>query len=156
MSALQDPNRSGYRGAPQSASRVTVQRVLRESLSSVSHEQIAKLTGVTLAEARMHVSRLVGERLAHNTRPGVSPPLYAWGASPLAEVPRAPAAQAPRYVTGPAANLFERSTYCGAELRPYTGRPGAMDAYRLPSLVNGKAAPRVAPMLMGIKRTDPV
>lgn len=31
-------------------------------------------------------------------------------------------------------NATSRETYTGEELRPYTGRPGAMDAYNLPSL----------------------
>ena len=31
-------------------------------------------------------------------------------------------------------NASQRESYTGAELRPYTGRPGAMDAYKLPSL----------------------
>jgi hypothetical protein len=31
-------------------------------------------------------------------------------------------------------NATSREVYTGAELRPYTGRPGAMDAYNLPSL----------------------
>lgn len=41
--------------------------------------------------------------------------------------------------------------YNGAELRPFTGRPGAMDAYSLPSLKNGKQVPagRIKPMLVG-------
>lgn len=36
--------------------------------------------------------------------------------------------------------------YTGTELAPYTGRPGAMRAYALPSLVAGVATPRKAPM----------
>lgn len=32
-------------------------------------------------------------------------------------------------------------TYTGQELRPFTGRPGAMDAHRLPSLISGKLVP---------------
>jgi hypothetical protein len=35
-------------------------------------------------------------------------------------------------------NASSRETYTGAELRPYTGRPGAMDAYSLPSLQSGR------------------
>jgi hypothetical protein len=31
-------------------------------------------------------------------------------------------------------NAGSRQAYDGAELRPYNGRPGAMDAYKLPSL----------------------
>lgn len=34
---------------------------------------------------------------------------------------------------GPVANSNMRSTYNGAELAPYAGRPGAMDAFALPS-----------------------
>lgn len=42
-------------------------------------------------------------------------------------------------------------TYDGAELRPYTGRPGAMDAFTLPSLANGQrvAARRPSAQLVG-------
>ena len=39
-------------------------------------------------------------------------------------------------------------TYDGAELRPYEGRPGAMDAFELPSVVNGERVPRTAPRLL--------
>ena len=36
------------------------------------------------------------------------------------------------------ANLIDKMAgrYDGKELRPYTGRPGAMDAYKLPSLMH--------------------
>lgn len=36
--------------------------------------------------------------------------------------------------------------YQGTELKPYTGRPGAMRAYDFPSLVAGVAVPRKAPI----------
>ena len=36
--------------------------------------------------------------------------------------------------------------YNGAELRPYEGRPGAIDAYQLPSVVNGVRTPRALPL----------
>ena len=39
--------------------------------------------------------------------------------------------------TGPVVNSNMRSTYNGAELAPYTGRPGAMDAFALPSRMGG-------------------
>lgn len=38
------------------------------------------------------------------------------------------------------------ATYNGAELRPFNGRPGAMDAYALPSVVAGVRLPRAAPI----------
>ena len=36
------------------------------------------------------------------------------------------------------ANMIDKmvGTYDGKELLPYTGRPGAMDAYKLPSLMH--------------------
>ncbi len=37
----------------------------------------------------------------------------------------------------PRAHNGAGTTYDGAELRPYDGRPGAMDAYRLPSRIGG-------------------
>lgn len=40
--------------------------------------------------------------------------------------------------------LMERPLYDGKELRPFEGRVGAMDAYKLPSLRGGKA---IAPSL---------
>lgn len=33
----------------------------------------------------------------------------------------------------PPAGWRNRETYDGAELKPFTGRPGAMDAFKLPS-----------------------
>lgn len=39
-----------------------------------------------------------------------------------------------------------RTHYNNAELRPFDGRPGAMDAYALPSVVAGIRIPRTAPM----------
>ncbi len=38
--------------------------------------------------------------------------------------------------------------HLGAELRPFAGRPGAMDAFALPSLNNGTRCPRVRPRLI--------
>lgn len=39
------------------------------------------------------------------------------------------------------------NTYNGAELKPYIGRPGAMDAYQLPSMVSGVRVPHKTPIL---------
>lgn len=38
----------------------------------------------------------------------------------------------------PLTNVSERGDYLCPELRPYEGRPNAMDAYNLPSLINGR------------------
>lgn len=34
--------------------------------------------------------------------------------------------------------IMQRDSYNCPELRPYQGRPGAMDAFNLPSLINGR------------------
>ena len=36
------------------------------------------------------------------------------------------------------ANAAMRAPYDGAELRPFAGRPGAMDAFALPSVMGGR------------------
>lgn len=54
---------------------------------------------------------------------------YAGGTKPTTAAPR----DITQWATG--------STYTAPELRPYTGRPGAMDAHRLPSLIGGKLVP---------------
>jgi len=40
-------------------------------------------------------------------------------------------------VKAAADDMFKRGVYEGKELRPFTGRPGSMDAYALPSLHMG-------------------
>lgn len=45
-------------------------------------------------------------------------------------------------------NMRNTTHYSGAELRPYTGRPGALDAYRLPSLIDGQRVDRRPPAIM--------
>ena len=43
----------------------------------------------------------------------------------------------PQIVSAPAINKM-LGTYDGKELRPFGQRPGAMDAYKLPSMFQGK------------------
>ena len=38
----------------------------------------------------------------------------------------------------PLQEVMQRGSYQCPELRPYEGRPNAMDAYNLPSLINGR------------------
>jgi hypothetical protein len=46
--------------------------------------------------------------------------------------------QARERVTNASQHLRDGATYDGAELRAFEGRPGAMDAYGLPSLISGQ------------------
>ncbi len=50
----------------------------------------------------------------------------------------------------------ERQSYDGAELRPFTGRPGSMDAYALPSVVDGVKVPYtgIRPQCVGALKDD--
>jgi hypothetical protein len=43
----------------------------------------------------------------------------------------------------PVSAMTTRGNYAGLELKPFEGRPGAMDAFALPSLVNGRLVVRV-------------
>ena len=53
------------------------------------------------------------------------------------------------------ANYLRPGSYNGAELRPFDGRPGAMDAFQLPSLVDGRQVERVrAPRPMAASSQD--
>ena len=45
-----------------------------------------------------------------------------------------------------ASNKIKSALYNSAELRPFDGRPNAMDAYALPSLVAGVSTPRAMPI----------
>jgi hypothetical protein len=46
-------------------------------------------------------------------------------------------------------DAFRKDHYDGRELRPYTGRPGAMRAFDLPSIQNGRVTERRPPFIMG-------
>lgn len=114
------------------------------------------------------LSDLVGFGLLQRSRKQRGGPvLYALskaGASALRKHDGAPApAPAPAAVTvappAPCAPRYfaKAGNYDGAELRPYTGRPGALDAYRLPSVVNGRQVERVrAPIIVGGTKPDRV
>jgi hypothetical protein len=80
--------------------------------------------------------------------PGVRPALYAWGPAPSGTRPPLPA-PALRVQSRPAST--DGDSYAGAELRPFSGRPGAMRAFELPSLVDGQRVERRAPILIGRK-----
>ena len=45
-----------------------------------------------------------------------------------------PRVKHPAEALAPTTNIWTQDLYDGAELRPFTGRHGSMDAYKLPSL----------------------
>lgn len=126
-----------------SPGRRAVARVLREATRPLSPDQVAALTGLPVADVRMHLSNLklagtaVNVGTAHDAQYQHTSRVGAWAAATSGTAPTPPRTR------------MGSGTYSGAELQPYTGRPGAMDAYALPSLSNGQRVERRAPMLIG-------
>lgn len=104
--------------------RKAVEAVLhgaRVGEGSLTPQRIASLAGIELKSARSIIQSLMTAKQIVNT--GTS--------------------QQPKYrMRGEAGSdsSYQRDwgRYDGAELRPYTGRPSSMDAFDLPSVVNGK------------------
>lgn len=128
-----------HRGRPQSEERKAVEAVLRSATAArpVTPEGVAQRTGLDLSVARLQINKIVTRGMAYNLTPGGGRNgKYAWGADP-ATVRRS---EPPPMQTG------ER--YDGAELKPFQGRPGAMQAFTLPSLQNGESVPRKPPCII--------
>lgn len=106
----------------------------------LSPQQLASATGVDIKQVRaaLGTMRDLGQVVNAGT---LNKPL--WRQHTPADAAQAQAkADRPTYGTG---------TYDGAELRPYQGRPGAMDAFDSPSLVQGQCVParRASAQLVG-------
>jgi len=98
--------------------------------------EIAAITGLSVPLVRTHISNCCNSYLAHNVKPPGQPgAAYVWGRRPDPHKPN---------VAQPRQSTFKDGDYDGRELRPFTGRAGAMDAYGLPS--DGR--PRVRPIII--------
>lgn len=114
-------------GAHKSAERLAVENELAKHTAkglTVDAPRLASLTGADLESVRKMIANLLknGHIVNAGTR---TQPGYKMKGESLAQE------QAPT-------RLIPSGSYDGAELRPYEGRPHAMDAFALPSLVNGK------------------
>ena len=100
--------------------RIAIERVLAKAEMPLSRAEICERSGRTADEVRCALSAMVtnGDCYTDGRR---HPARY------TAEPQTAP--RAFNYQTAP--------LYVPHELRPFEGRPGAMDAHRLPSLING-------------------
>jgi hypothetical protein len=127
-----------------SPSRRAVESALQEAGVALTAHQLVERSGVGIDQVRIHLSTLSNKNLAHNTTPGGRPGVYLWGPAP------SPVAQGA--VAAPRAPLVpyssETDSYQGGELRPFAGRPGAMVAFTLPSIVNGQPVERARPLLI--------
>jgi hypothetical protein len=134
-------------GQAKSPRREAVEAALRTATrdNPLSAAQVAARCDVDIKMVRNIANKLSNKDQLHNARPGVKPALYVWG-------PEAPAKPRSKAVATPSCRTrIGSGTYDGAELRPFAGRPGAMVAFDLPSLVDGHRLPHHAPMLLGGK-----
>jgi hypothetical protein len=103
-----------------SPSRIAIEAVLKSATKPLTAFDIAKLTNLTLPVIRTHLGNGVHHGRLHNVNPEKrNHSAYLWGKAPSE--------------TRDVCRHIPEGTYDGAELRPYSGRTGAMDAYSLPS-----------------------
>jgi hypothetical protein len=138
--ALETPRNEPHRGRPKSPELEAVEEVLRTGTLSnpLTVAQIAARSGVGLTLTRKKVNNCCQKGRAHNTNADGFPGLYAWGPVPVPVPARRP-------------DHRSSSGYDGRELQPFTGRPGAMRAFELPSIQNGERVERARPCLIGMK-----
>jgi hypothetical protein len=123
-----------------SSERKAVETALRAAgRAGATIAEIARACGLPVDVARPIVNTIFRLGLANNLTPEHRPCTYAWHTD-----------REPSNATGATARVSPRAKglYDGRELQPFTGRPGAMDAFTLPSLVDGKRVPRRAPLLI--------
>jgi hypothetical protein len=124
---------------PAAAPRKTLQAELHRQRLGVYGRQgltparLAGLTGLEVALVRKTLQNMrhAGEAVNIGT-----PQQPRWRSPEVEDASRSSPRLAP---------LDKGNHYIGAELRPFAGRPGAMDAFNLPSLVNGERVPARRP-----------
>lgn len=104
-----------------SQARIIIEDFFAGWPSKVTHQEIAEMTGVPLDEVKRQVSKLVGLHLLQHQRAGHHTLYFKPQSAPKQK----------EYVSK------LEGIYLGEELRPFDGRPGAMDAFACPSLRNG-------------------
>lgn len=124
-----------------SPTRVLIEKTLLDNAKhgGIGTERIASLTGIDIATVRRNLAHIRDANQLFNLGTP-NKPLYVL----QADKPSVPTVAKP-------VKFVPKDTYDGAELRPYVGRPGAMDAYKLPSLKNGQHIPYngIRPQLVG-------
>lgn len=151
-----------------SPDRIAVENALQFSApESLTSRRIATICDLPLKKVATILCNLraVGDILRTMPTEKGGEIRYAWCRQPPA--PRAestqqrrrpPIAPEPGAVAPPAVIVQQRhaaptaltsNTYDGRDLRPYTGRPGSLHAFTLPSIQNGQRVDRRPPMIMG-------
>lgn len=134
----------GRRGRSTSPERQAVEEVLKAARGQpLTADTVASRSGLRADEVRVIIRNCCTKGLAHNVAPGEPLGQYLWGQPTLARPPAGTAT-----ARGQQRPMKGDDTYRGEALRPFTGRPGAMHAFTLPSLVNGTRSARVRPVLI--------
>lgn len=105
--------------------------------AALAPDRLASLTGVDISVVRKVLQNMRQDGLVVN----VGTP----------QIPKYRLKEAFDPEVKPTPQLFLRDAYKAEELRPYEGRPGAMDAFMLPSLKNGERIPYngIRPQMVG-------
>lgn len=131
--------------------RIAIEQLLQNSPEPLTKAEIASKCDQPLLRVHLVLGALEKVGNAHRITAFSLVPRFAWGPAAVtaATVERPRPVQQPR--PRPIAAPQPRRTDCydGRELQPFTGRPGAMDAFALPSIHNGQIVPRCAPIIMG-------
>lgn len=128
------PNNHGRNrsvSAPRMAIELELGRIRATAGASLTPQRLASLTGANIKTVRRILQSLRIEGLAANTGTTAAP---MWR---LTE----PGAHIDADSRSRVKNSTTSGPYDPVELRPFDGRPGAMDAFLLPSVVNGKHVP---------------
>lgn len=122
-----------------SQTRIVVEQILEENTKrgGINPVRIAEIMGIAVSSVRAAINPLRDTGAITNVGTQ-SKPMYV-----MSRVAQTKQRVAVKYVPS--------GCYDGAELRPFDGRPGAMDAYSLPSLRDGQRYPYngIRPQLVG-------
>lgn len=132
-----------------STHRIAIENLLLETKRHLSRDEIAQMCNVT---KRQVISVLQAMR-DYSTPGGVLDSFQ--DPAGLGHLYRVMPAETKPNRIQPVRPGTTSGNYMGAELQPYSGRPGAMDAFELPSVVNGERVPRIAPRLLCVGKAGP-
>lgn len=122
----------GSRNAQTSRGRLAVESVLQRAQEPLSPQDVAERVGsiIDLVHVRRILQALRADRVIVNVGTTNRPQYRMRGKTGTSQAPH---------------RSYGAGTYDGAELRPFAGRPGAMDAFACPSLNGDQLTPYRGP-----------
>lgn len=120
-----------------SQDRAKIEQLLRETKYHMTTSAIAEMVGVDIGKAKMIIEGM-NKSTRRKSLDG------ALDTKRLGNVYSYRILETKKEVLKPAQNNLGKY-YDGKELLPFQGRPGAMDAFSIPSLMNGVRVPYIGP-----------